>query len=284
MPDNAIKIDHIEAIEKITARLFWRLNGESGYNDAGNVREYADATTRSLVTRARSVDGHREVNAEMTDVNHEAYTFLLDESVPEQYKLLKLARQLDDEEQASAEGSTATLTSVRPGKWHDIGVYNIQNVSVSGSLAGPCDEGTDYEINKENGRLRVIEDGSIASGETLTVTFDCPAIDFEKFETQDTSLFYGDFIIEEHTPHHKMWLRRLTGSGYLNITEFPNHTGEIGAYRMKLTPSGAVTVLKRPEAQTLPELTETTEAAGQSSSSSSNSSTSSAHSSSSSSS
>lgn len=282
MPDNQIVLSHPEAHEKLTARFFWKFRSESGYNDAGNVREYADATTRSLVTRARAADGARHVNDEQVDLNHESYTFLLDESVPEQYKLLKLARQLTDEQQAATEQATATLSNVRNGKWHSIGAYNIANVSVNGSVAGACDEGTDYELDTFNGRLRVIPDASIADGETLTVTFDEPGIEFEKYETQDTALFYIDAILEEHNQFHKMFLRRLTGPGYLNVVEFPNQTGEFGTYRVKFTPSAPLTVLKRPEAQTLPEHAETDEAAGRSSSSSSSSSTSSGHSSSSS--
>jgi hypothetical protein len=273
---------HPEAHEKLTGRLFWKLRSATGYNDAGNVREYADASTRTLVTRARASDGARHVNDEQVDVNHEAWTFLLDERDPEQEKLLKLARRLDNESQAAADGTTATLEDVEVGKWYPIGMYNIQNVRVNGTLAGLCDEGVDYEIDEENGRLKVIDGGAIAAGEDLTLTFDSPAITLEVYETQYQPLFYCDIIIEEHNQYHKMWLRRRAFAGYLNVTEFPAQTGEFGVFRVKVTPASAVTVRKRPEGQTLTALTETTEQAGQSSSSSSKSSSSSAHSSSSS--
>lgn len=270
--DDQIVLSHPEAHEKLTARFFWKLRSESGYNDAGNVREYADATTRSLVTRARASNGARHVNDEQVDVNHESWTFLLDESVPEQYKLLRLAQQLDDEAQAAAEAGTATITDATLGRWHEIGVYNIANVAVEGSLSGELTEGTDYELDKENGRLRLIpaaESGGATDGDTLTVTFDNPAITFEKYETQDAPLFYCDVIFEEHNQFSKLWLRRLSGYGFLNVTEFPNQTGEFGTYRVKFTPANPMTVLKRPEAQSLTTLTETAEAAGLSSSSSS---------------
>lgn len=276
-----IVLGHPEAHEKLTARLFWKRRGESGYNDAGNVRDYVDASTRSLVTRATARDGARFVNDEQADLIHEAFTFLLDERDANQEILLKLARQLTDEQQAAVEGATATLEDVVNGKWYAIGAYNIANVAVTGSVGGALDEGTDYELDKENGRLRVIPDAGVSNGEDLTVTFDEPGIEFEKFETQYNPLFYCDVILEESNQFSPMWLRRAAFTAYLNITEFPSQTGEFGTYRVKVTPSGPITWLKRPEAQTLPTHGETG-AAAESSSSSSNSSTSSGHSSSSS--
>jgi hypothetical protein len=277
-----IVLGHPEAHEKLTAKLLWKRVGESGYNDAGNVKDYTDASTRSLVTRARADDGARFVNDEQADVNHESYTFTLDERDPSNEILLKQARQLTDQHQADTEGATSTLEDVVPGKWYAIGAYNIANVAVNGSVSGAQDEDVDYELDRENGRLRVIKDAGISEGEDLTVTFDEPGIDFEKYETQYNPLFYVDFVLEEHNQYHKMWLRRLSGRGYLNITEFPAQTGEFGVFKAKLTPSGPVTVLKRPEAQTLASHEETGEAAGLSSSSQSLSSSSSGHSSSSS--
>lgn len=282
MLDNPIVLSHPEAREKLTARLFWKRRGESGYNDAGNVRDYVDATTRNLVTRAVARDGARFVNDEQADLTHEAYTFLLDERDPAHELLLKLARQLTDEQQAAVEGATATISNAKAGKWFAIGAYNISNVTVSGSVAGLCDEGTDYELDKENGRLRVIPAAGIADGETLTVTFDEPGMDFEKYESQYNPLFYCDVIIEEHNQYHRMWLRRASFTAYLNVTEFPSQTGEFGTYRVKVTPSGPTTWSKRGEAQTLPSVTASDEGPARSSSSSSVSSSSSGHSSSSS--
>ena len=125
---NAITLGHPEAHEKITARLFWKRAQDSGYNDAGNIREFVDATTRSLVTRARAEDGARHVNDEQTDLNHEAYTFLCDERVPEQEKLISLASHDTSVEQTLSEGATATITDIALGKWYSIGAYNIANV------------------------------------------------------------------------------------------------------------------------------------------------------------
>lgn len=282
MAINKIKIGHPEAHEKLTARLFWKRVADSGYNDAGNVRDYVDASTRSLVTRARAADGARFVNDEQADVCHEAYTFLLDERDAAQELLLKQGRQLANETQAATEAATATITNVRQGKWYAIGAYNIENVTVTASVSGAQDEGTDYELDRESGRIKVVDGGGIGAGETLTVTFDEPAIEFEKFESQFDPHFFVDFIIEEHNAFHKTWLRRMSGRGYINVMEFPSQTGEFGTYRVKLTPSGPVTYLKRPEAETLPSWSETAEGPGRSSSSSSTSSSSSGHSSSSS--
>lgn len=270
-----IRIDHHEAHEKLTARMFWKRTSESGYNDAGNIREYADASTRSLVTRATSQDGFRQVNDEQVDVNHQAWTFLLDERDPANEKLLSIGKSLTDETQSFSEGATATITSAKQGKWHAIGAYNIANVAVSGATSGALVEGTDYNVDTNNGRVFFIEDAGLSDGDTVTVTFDRPALTIEKFQSQDNPLFYCDFILEEFNQHSKMWLRRHTFKGYLNVTEFPNQTGEFGTFRVKVTASAAVTTQKRAEGQTLSEATETTEAAGMSSSSSNSSSSSS---------
>lgn len=268
-----ITISHPEAHEKLTARLFWKLASESGYLDSGNVREYADATARSLVTRARSASGARHVNAEQTDLNHEAFTFLLDERVPEQDKLIRLARNLDDQQQAAVEAASATIENATVGRWFDIGAWNVANVAVSGSMSGALDEGTDYELDVRNGRIKVLEDGAVANGEILYLTFDQPGMELELSVSQAAPLFYCDIILEEYNQHSKMWLRRLTFRGNLNVTEFPNQAGEFATYRVKATPGGPVAIQKRPEAATLPSVEATVEAAGGSSSSSSSSST-----------
>lgn len=276
-----IVINSPEAREKLTARLSWKLTSDSGYIDAGNVRDYADATTRSLVTRARSAQGARHVNDEQTDLNHEAYTFTLDERVPEQEKLIKLARDLDDQVQNSTEGATATIQNVAQGRWFDIGAYNINNVTVSGNVGGLLDEGTDYDLDLPNGRLYVKPSAGIANGETLVVTFDQPGFSLEKRETQYSPLFYCDLAIEEFNQYHRMWLRRKVFRGYVNCIEFPVQSGEFSSYKVKVTPAGPVTVLKRPDFQSVPDAPDDDGAARSSSSSRSSFSSSSSSSSSS---
>lgn len=276
-----IVIGHQEAHEKLTARIFWRRNGTSGYNDAGNVKEYANATSRSLVTRARADNGGRHVNDEQADLNHESYTFLLDELDASQQALLFAGQQQSNQSQLNSEGATAALTDVQLGKWYPIGAYGIANVVANASSSGQLDEGTDYELDTENGRIHFLRDATLSNGETVTLTFDQPALELEKFETQSQLLTYCDVIVEEHNQFSGMFLRRWTATGFLNVVEFPQQTGEFGSYRVKFTPNAPITVLKREEAASLPTQVETTEPAGRSSSSSSSTSATSSHSSSS---
>lgn len=278
---NKIGLSHPEAHEKLTARLFWRLSGQSGYNDAGNVKDYVDATTRSLVTRARAEDGIRHVDDEQADMNHEAYTFLLDERVAEQEKLLKLAKVHDNLDQDQGEGITATLESVQLDRWYPIGAYNIANLTASASVSGALAEGEDYEVDLENGRIYIRSGAGTSAGEDVSLVFDQPAMSFEYYVTQKAGVFYCDFILEEHNQFSELWLRRLTGKCFLNVTEFPSQTGEFGTYRLKLTPAGPVTVRKRSEAASLAQAAATEEGPAHSSSSSSESSASSSESSSS---
>lgn len=282
MAQKYISIGHQEAHEKLTAKLFWRKVGDTGYNDAGNVKEFADASTRSLVTRARAEDGARFVNDVQPDLCHEKYTFLLDERVPAQEELLKLAKIQSETAQTFLEAATATLTDVTKGKWYPIGSYNIANVQVTGTTSGEISEGSDYELDTNNGRIRLLSDGSVAELDDLTITFDRPALQFETIKTQQRTLFRCDVIIEEHNAFHKMWLRRASATGYVNVIEFPSHTGEFATYRLEFTPEAAMTWLKRAEQATLPEAPATAEGPGLSSSSSSSSSASQSSSSSSS--
>lgn len=268
MSQRPITLGHPEAHEKLTGRLFWKQCGEPGYIDAGNVPEYSDSTTRSLVSRPSARRGARHVNNEQTDVDHQSFSFLLDERVPEQEALIRLAnKNTTDQEQLAGEGATATIENVGQNMWHEIGVYNIANVRVTASQGGEMEADTDFEIDKENGRIKVIRGGGIGNGETLSLTFDKPAITLQTQASRYKPLFYCDIIIEETNQYHRLCLRRLTFKGYVNVTEFPSHSGEFGKYRVKVTPAEKITILKRPEAQTLPEI-ENDETASSSSSSS----------------
>jgi hypothetical protein len=279
--DDPIVLGQAEAHEKLTARVFWQRVGESGFNDAGNVKEYANATTRSLVTRARAADGGRHVNDEQADVNHEAYTFLLDERDAAHEALLHAGTQQDDQIQAHGEASTASLSDVQKGKWYPIGAYGIANVAVSASGSGILEEGTDYELDTENGRIHIKRDADLSNGESLTLTFDQPRLEFEKFESQGQLLCNCNIIVEEYNQHSGFFLRRFAATGYLNVTEFPNQTGEFASYRVKFTPSAPITILKRATATAVETAPEVDEPAGQSSSSSSSTSATSSQSSSS---
>jgi hypothetical protein len=271
MAQKYIRTAHHEAHEKLTGALFWKTVTESGYNNAGNVKEFADASTRNLVTRARAANGARFVNDEQPDLCHEAYTFLLDEHNAAQERLIKLATQLTDTSQTAAEGTTATVSSISKGKWFPIGYYNIANVTVTGNQTGEMIEGTDYTLEKEAGRIFIEEDGTSTEGEDLTLTFDRPAIQRQTFKTQQVSAFRCNVIIEKFNAFSSMWLYRSAATGYLNVIEFPSQTGEVGTYRVKFTPDGPMTWERRPEAATLPTHAATGDAGMSSSSSSSSS-------------
>lgn len=271
MSVNRITLGHPEAHEKLTARLYWRVVGSSGYVDAGNVKEYADSSTRSLVTRSRSENGARTVNDEQANICHEAYTFVLDERVPEQEQLISLARVDSNRAQLTAEGETATIENVTPGCWYDVGAFNLANIQAAGSLAGLLEEGDDYDLDLQNGRIFIKTEGQVSTGEDIDLTFDKPGMSLQQHTSQARPLFYCDLIIEEYNQFARMWLRRLALKAYLNVTEFPSHSGEMAAYKVKATAAGPVEVLKRPAAP-LPTATGSGEFSSSSSSRSSNSS------------
>lgn len=255
-PDNPpITINHPEAHEKLTGRLFWREVGSvKGYNDAGNVLEYTDASSRTLVVRHRSQQGARFTNDEQTDVAHDAWSMVLDENVAEQSRLIRLVRSTSEQRQRAVEAASATLEEVQADRWFDIGAFLIANWQVSG-LAGILTEGDDYQIDAKNGRLQVVAGGSVVNGESLTITFDEPALRQQKQTGQTKPAFRCEVVLEETNQHNPMFLRRHTFTAMLNMQEFAAQTGEFGKYKLKVTPTTQVLTTKRNEALTLPEYT-----------------------------
>lgn len=270
-----IKLNHPEAHEKLTARLFYKQVTARGYVDAGNVKEYADATSRSLVTRVETRRGTRHVDAEVVDTNHEAWTFLLDEHNKEQEQLLRLARSESTQVQPQAEGQTAAIESVEVDRWFEIGSYNVANLRVTASRHGPCEEGEDYEVDRKAGRIKVLDTGSVGDGEDLILSFDRPEVTFERSTSKQQPLFYCDFIVEEYNQFSGLFLRRHKFRGYLNASEFPTQSGDFAGYRVRVTARGAVVTDKRMTSDTVEDFSGATGVAGESSSESSLSSSSS---------
>ncbi len=278
---DTIKVSHTEAHEKLTARLFFKLLTEAGYADAGNVKEFVDATSRSIVTRAASKGGFRITNDEQVDLETPAYTFQMDEHSYQQGRLIKLARITDNVAQAVGEGTTATITGIAFNRWFTIGSYGIENVTVTGSVSGLLEEGADYDLDKDNGRIYIkpssattadSPSGQASDGETLTVVFDRPSLSFQKFTSGQQPLFQADVIIELHSQHSKLWLYQITCRANIIVTEFPTQSGEFGMYKCRVAPIGNQTILKRGIAATLLTQKAASEGPGKSSSSSSSSS------------
>lgn len=259
MSFNPITIGHPEAHEKLTARVLWSTD-DHGYHDAGNVLSYRDASTRSLLQSARASDDARHVNREETDLSTEAYEFTLDEHDLASQQLVRQVRAATAADpltatQSAQTAGTVTINYARLGLTYPLGVYNVMDVHVSGSVHGAMEDGVDYTVDKPNGTLTMLVDpGTGDLGETLTVTYDCPRITYQRTESQETARVLADVIVMLHNQFSPHWLYRAAFSAYLNITAFPDQSGPFATFTLRVMPDGPVTWDKRPEAETLPEV------------------------------
>lgn len=90
--------------------------------------------------------------------------------------------------QSSATGESETLSGVKVGRMYSIGetdanpigVRKLSNVSVTGSGGTPSHtEGTDYEVNLDEGLIQVLEGGAISDDDDIIVNYDQAGVDWE---------------------------------------------------------------------------------------------------------
>ncbi|HKJ72915.1 MAG TPA: hypothetical protein VKA19_02255 [Alphaproteobacteria bacterium] len=105
--------------------------------------------------------------------------------------------------QASATGSTETLTSVSPGTMrivgatasNPIGVRDISNVTVTGGGGSPSyTEGTDYTLDLTAGTITVLENGNISDGDDLDLTYDVASKSWDHIESSNTKQVKGELV------------------------------------------------------------------------------------------
>lgn len=247
MPAQAIKIGHVQAHEKTTARLYFQPSGEVGYIDCGNVLDYKFAPERQFRTRAIAANGARIVRDEEVDTIHERWEFTLDENDEFNQRLLFLATKGADTTVAlvAAPTGTATLTDVVKGRTYFVGKTGL-NTFVLKKSSTTLVEGTDYTVNLHTGAVTILTGSvTVADGDDLDATFGNAERKFQTFTMDDAFRFEGAIRIEETNQHDKEPLRTTTFNGVLMVTAFPEQTGEFGKYTMRATPTSTPTVTKR---------------------------------------
>lgn len=247
---NKIELNDPEAHEKLTAKVFIQLFGETGYRSLGNIVSYTHAQSRELRTRAESRDGARYVNDEQADVIHDAYEFTLDERNEFLERMINCARTSAAANQAAAVAATVSFSGVTPGLSYFIGKVGLSDVSVEVS-AVTMTAGTDYTIDLNTGELVILEGGSISSGDDVDVTYTCADRGFIQMTGLDQAFFGGDIRFQEVNQRTREPLRLITGQANLNVTAFPEQGGEFGEYTVRLTWTNQPTITKRNESTAL---------------------------------
>lgn len=74
--------------------------------------------------------------------------------------------------QASGSLTAKEVTISKVGRWHELGVKNLEQLQAVTDEAGTdtFTEGTDYELNRPLGWIRALEGGDIAAAEVIKVT------------------------------------------------------------------------------------------------------------------
>lgn len=109
--------------------------------------------------------------------------------------------------QASATGSTETFTGVQTERWYFLertssnpyGVQDVTSVSVNNdTTASGLTEGTDYELDAEDGGIFIKSGAGVSDGDDITVTYDKPSKTVPKIDSTDDApregglYLYGD--------------------------------------------------------------------------------------------
>ena len=242
-----ITIGHIQAHEKLTARVFFKPSGEVGHIDLGNVQDYKHIPERQYRTRMSASGGFRYVDDEQVDTVHDKYEFTLDEMDSFNVQLLHLAAigTETDDAAVTAPAGTATLTDVLKDRAYFIGRTGLNTVVVKKALTTLV-LGTDYTLNAATGMITVLGSSvTVSDGDDLDVTFGASAQKWQNFTARQTPMFAGELRIEETSQHETQPLRITTFNGVLTVTAWPEQTGEFGKYTVRATPTSAPAIKRR---------------------------------------
>ena len=243
---SAITLGHIEAHEKLTARVLFKPNGQSAYVDLGNVKEYSEAHERTAVTRVVAEAGFRRTNDEQTDVLSYAWDFTLDELDAELLKIKDASTQGANLEQAAATApaGTATITDLALNRWYPIGKVGLNTVVATKGVT-PLVEGTDYDVDLDAGLIRFYGT-TLVAGDDVSLTFGNAALDWEVFTGGNSvPTLRGDVMILETNQFSRVPLRTTTFNGVLRATEFPTQSGEFGVWKVRATATSKPTIKRR---------------------------------------
>lgn len=243
MSEYPITLGHSEAHERLTARVYVDPDG-AGYISLGNVAEYRYTPTRNTIERRVAEKGYVRVDDELISDVKEAWEFVLDEEDANTARFLRLAAGATVVTQSAATGSISVLTDVQRGRWYDIGLRRLSAVTVQVSSQTKV-EGRDYVIDRDAGMIYIVPTGTITDGSDVTVTHDVAQMTHHSFATLSQVRFTGPVLIHEFNQHDPAPLREISFTGVIIATAFPEQTGEIGRWTVRVTARTKPVIKKR---------------------------------------
>jgi len=244
---NPITLGHVEAHEKLTARVFFIPDGSEGYYDLGNIKEYNEAHEYAAVTRVVAEKGYRRTNDEQIDVITAAWEFTLDEVDKDTLAFLNQGTTAAESQAAvTAPAGTGgvTLTAGNLGTWMPLGKVGLNTLVVKDDATptpNTLSLGSDYEVDLGSGMIRFLT----GVGELRTWTFGAAAVDFEVITGLNRPTLRGLFEIHEYNQHATIPLKTTNLEGVLRATEFPSQSGEIGTWKVRVTATSKPVVKRR---------------------------------------
>jgi hypothetical protein len=243
MSNYPIVLGHTEAHERLTARVYYDPDG-SGYLSLGNIVEYRYTPTRNTIERKISEKGWVRVEDELVVDVKEAWECVLDEEDADTARFLRLATPAATVTQSAASAGIGLVSNVKQGRYYDIGLRRLSNVTVKVG-ASTKTEGTDYILDRDAGILYIVPGGSIADNSTVEVTSDVPEVKHQVWTGLRQVRFGGPVMIHEFNQHDPAPLREIRFTGVIIATAFPEHTGEIGRWTVRITARTVPTIRKR---------------------------------------
>lgn len=241
---NAIEIGDQEAHEKLTGRFFFQLYPNSGYEDVGNVVSYTHGQSRELRTRVVAEKGFRRVNDEQLDIVHDMLELTLDERNDFLERMITLASSQTNADQDADTGYTETISSVELDRWYFLTKRPASYYVVSVS-AVTMTEDTDYEIDADAGRIKFLSTGSISADDDVDLNYNVPERGYRSYTALNKPLFNGAGRFEETNQQSAEPLRLTTGNCNVQITSFPEQSGEFANITLRLTWTNKPTITKR---------------------------------------
>lgn len=154
----------------------------TGERYIGNTPSLALSVSTESIEHYSSEEGLRNRDRNIvTQVNYTG-SFTTDHISPENLAMLFMGAK-ESISQTSLSGEEDTFEEVIPGRYYQLGTDDsnpagkrkVSNVTVTQDPDGSStdlEEDTDFEVQKELGRVRILEGGSVSEGDTVKITYD----------------------------------------------------------------------------------------------------------------
>lgn len=178
-----------------TARLFFKRTGDAYEHDLGNIVSWKRKDSHEKATHMKSEGGVRITDLAITRTIGFGYEVVLTEHNKNNIEMILRGTQSTTAySQSSQTGVTIQFTSVEHYRTYSLGAFDVTSVVVEVSSVAKV-EGTDYILDARSGRITILQTGSIASGATVDVTFNKPAITGISFTAGTQPQIAGDWTL-----------------------------------------------------------------------------------------